>query len=173
VSALGDRDAHFHEYYQRQVDDYNAVNPRPPLSHSASSSSQQSYHDVTPFPAAPSDIFPDLEEGSTVWGEQGNHLGQGWNLHRPGITKTALRVPHPHGSKTDAANYHRYTFNGYGEPILEGTMGAGEPVWGEPLVAMEETTPRQLTSQAPPFNLLEAENYFHSGVVTASPLAVV
>jgi hypothetical protein len=171
VSALGERDAHFHQSYQQQADDYMAVNPRPPsssLSSSASShhSSGLSYHDASPFPAAPEEIFPQLEEGSTIWGDYSDHPGKGWVSNQAGVTKTALRVPHPHGGQAVPANYNRYTFNGYGEPIVEGTMGAHEPVWGEPLIAQAEEARRGL-SNAPPLDLLEAENYFHGGVQRA------
>jgi hypothetical protein len=145
VSALGERDAHFHEIYQQQAEDYMAVNPRPPsssLSLSASShhSSGLSYHDASPFPAAPEEIFPQLEEGSTLWGDYNDHPGKGWVSNQAGVTKTALRVPHPHGGQAVPANYNKYTFNGYGEPIVEGTMGAHKPVWGEPLTAQAEET---------------------------------
>jgi hypothetical protein len=171
VLALGERDAHFHQSYQQRADDYMAVNPRPlssSLSSSASShhSSGLSYHDVSPFPAAPEEIFPQLEEGSTLWGDYSDHPGKGWVSNQAGVTKTALRVPHPHGGQAVPANYNRYTFNGYGEPIVEGTMGAHEPVWGEPLTAEAEETRRGL-SNAPPLDLLEAESYFHGGVQRA------
>jgi hypothetical protein len=170
VSALGERDAHFHQSYQQQADDYMTVNPRPPSSSLSSESSHHSsglsYHDASPFPAAPEEIFPQLEEGSTLWGDYSDHPGKGWVSNQTGVTKTALRVPHPHGGQAVPANYNRYTFNGYGEPIVEGTMGAHEPVWGEPLTAQAEETRRGL-SNAPPLDLLEAENYFHGGVQRA------
>jgi hypothetical protein len=145
-----------------------AVNPRPPsssLSSSASShhSSSLSYHDTSPFPAAPEEIFPQLEEGSTLWGDYSDHPGKGWVSNQAGVTKMALRVPHPHGGQAVPANYNRYTFNGYGEPIVEGTMGAHEPVWGEPLITQAEETRRGLSNTSS-LDLLEAENYFHGGV---------
>jgi hypothetical protein len=69
VSALGERDAHFQEAYQQQADNYMAVNPRPPsssLSSQASShhSSGLSFHNASPFPAAPRRYFPSLRRAA-------------------------------------------------------------------------------------------------------------
>ena len=84
------------------------------------------------------------------------------------ITHTALTIPHPHGGQARPANFQRYHFNGYGEPIVEGTASKYEPVWGKLLVAEPWEGPGPAHQfPMPSYDLLEASNDFHAGVQRA------
>jgi hypothetical protein len=126
VSALGERDAHFHQSYQQQADDYMAVNPRPPSSSLSSAESSHhssglSYHDASPFPAAPEEIFPQLEEGSTLWGDYSDHPGKGGSQIR--------RV-----SQRRHSGFPTHMAARQSPPIITDTRstGMGNPLWRAP-----------------------------------------